>query len=58
MADNFHSENYLTKDDKTIDILVKALHGANETIDRQYSTILHLEQQIMEYESMNRCRKL
>lgn len=52
------AENELVEKDKTIGILVKALHGANETIDRQYSTILHLEQQIMEYESMNRCRKL
>lgn len=58
MADNFHSENDLNKDGKTIDILVKALHGANETIDRQYSTILHLEDQIMQYEICNRKKKL
>ena len=37
-----------------IEILNRALHEANEIIDKQYSTILHLEQEIIEYQNMNK----
>ena len=37
-----------------VEILYRALHEANEIIDKQYSTILHLEQEIIEYQNMNK----
>lgn len=37
-----------------IERLCHALHEANEIIDKQYSTILHLEQEIIEYQNMNK----
>ena len=41
-----------------VEILYRALHEANEIIDKQYSTILHLEQEIIEYQNMNKVKKI
>lgn len=34
--------------------LQQTLHQQNETIDKQFSTILHLEEQIREYQNMDK----
>jgi hypothetical protein len=35
-----------------IDRLMQVIHRQNETIDSQYTTILHLEEKIRQYEKM------
>ncbi|MCH3961152.1 MAG: hypothetical protein LKE48_03335 [Solobacterium sp.] len=44
--------------DKAIKFLMYQLHKANETIDSQFCTILHLEKQIRQYEMMNEFERI
>jgi len=41
-----------------IERLCRALHEANEIIDKQYTTILHLDTLIRRYEELERFEKL
>ena len=44
--------------DEEVEILNRALHETNEIIDKQYSTILHLEQEIIEYQNMDKVKRI
>ena len=41
-----------------IDRLMQVIHRQNETLDRQFTTILHLEQEIIEYQNMNKSKMI
>mgnify|MGYP001018318982 CR=1 FL=1 len=43
---------------RTIDRLMQVINRQNETIDKQFSTILHLEEQIREYQNMNKTKMI
>lgn len=43
---------------RTIDRLMQVINRQNETIDKQFSTILHLEEQIREYQKIGECKRI